>query len=258
MLLFFTLLILPIKLETSKLDLDIIIDGVEYKKYDLKNFSKYEGELHIFRINPIKVKPEVYTSKEYNIQPLTAAEWCKRFNLNIATNLGMYHKDFSTHVGYLRKENYINNPTFNTYKSLLLMDPTDKDLPYTTIADIDKESEKELMNKYKTVVQNLRLIKGKRINVWKKTNQLWPEAGIGIDSKNNIIIFFTATPITIFELNEILLKIPMDIIKAFHTEGGPPASLSVHIKDFHLDLSGNITSNTQEPIPNILGFRIQR
>ncbi|MCX7957657.1 MAG: phosphodiester glycosidase family protein [Deltaproteobacteria bacterium] len=233
-----------------------LANGVEYRSFKLSSYSEYEGEIHIVRINPNKVKPEVFTSKEHKLKPMTAKEWLEKFNLNIVINLGMYHKDFSTHVGYLKNGDNINNPKFNEYKSALLFNPSEKNLPYAIIIDLDNPNEKEMVNKYKTIVQNLRLIKGKGVNVWKKTGSLWPEAGIASDTNGNLLIFFTTTPVIMFELNEILLKLPLNIVKAFHTDGGPPASLSLHFKDFSLDLSGNTVSGEQEPIPNILGFRI--
>ncbi len=248
------LILLLLTQNNSGTEFKILAEGIEYSKVELKNYSDYTGELHLIRINPQIIKPRVLISKEQNIKPMTAKDWCNKFNLNIAVNLGMYHKDFSSHVGYLKNGEYINNPKFNEYKSALLINPSEKHMPYATIIDLDNPDEKIMIKKYNTVVQNLRLIKGNGINVWKKTGQSWPDAGIGTDKKGNLIIFFTSTPVLVYELNEILLKLPLGIIKAFHTDGGPPASLSVHIRDFHLDLSGNLISKEQEPIPNILGF----
>ncbi len=231
-----------------------ISKGIEYQKIDLSNYSEYAGELHIVKINPKVLKPSVFISSELKEKPMTAKEWCNKYNINIAINLGMYHKDFSTHVGYLRNGDYINNPKFNQYKSALVINPIEKGLPYINILDLDKPEEKALIAKYKTAVQNLRLIKGDRINVWSKSEQKWQEASVGIDKSGNILLFFTKAQISMYEFNEILLRLPIQIIKAYHTDGGPPASLSIHINNFDLDLSGNIVSNEQEPIPNILGF----
>lgn len=243
-------------LTTIDVDFKTIEKGIDYFIFKLKDYSEYDGELHILRLNTKSIKPEVFISSQYNLKPMTTSEWCNKFKLNIAINLGMYHKDFSTHVGYLKNGDYINNPKFNEYKSALLLNPTVKNLPYAMIIDLDKPEEFELINKYKTIVQNLRLIKGNRINVWKKKGQSWPEAGVGIDKNKNLIIFFTETPIVMYDLIEILLKLPIHIEKAYHTDGGPPASLSIRLKDFSLDLSGNLATKEQEPIPNILGFRL--
>ncbi len=234
-----------------------IAQGLGYATINIKNYSEYDGIIHILKINPEKIKPEVFISKELNVKPMTAEEWCKKFNLNIAINLGMYHKDYSTHVGYLKNKNSINNPNFNQYKSALLINPIYTKLPYSFIADLDNPDERKMIEKYKTVVQNLRLIKGNKINVWKNTSDKWPEAAIGTDKSGNLLLLFAKTPMSMIEFNDIILSLPIDIIKAIHTDGGPPSSLSVHYKDFNIDLSGNIISNNQEAIPNILGFRIK-
>lgn len=233
-----------------------IENGLEYTKIELSKYSEYNGYLHIIKIDPNYFKPEVYLSKELNEKPMTASNWCKKYSLNVCINPGMYHKDFSTHVGYLKHNDYINNNSWNNYKSALLINPIGKNYPFATIIDLDNPTEKELTNRYNTIVQNLRLIKGDRVNVWKKTERNWSEAALGMDKNNKIFIFFTDTEMNMFDFNEVILKLPLNIIKAFHTDGGPPASLSVSYKDFTLNLSGNTISGEQEPIPNILGFRI--
>ena len=63
------------------------------------------------------------------------------------------------------------------------------------------------------------------------------------------------------DFNDLLLKLPLDIAGAMHLEGGPEASLSIHVKGLDLDLAGSYetgfwpddTNQHQWPIPNVLG-----
>ncbi len=232
----------------------IIKKGVEIQKIDLSKYSEYKGDLYIVRINPSNVKPKIYSADKFKEKPMSAADWCKKYKLNIAINLGMYHKDFKTHVGYMKNGDYINNSKWNNYKSALLLAPTDKNLPYFYIADLDNDSDKKLTEKYKSIVQNLRLIKGNGINVWQKKDEKWPLAAVAQDKSQNMLILFTDTPVTVYDFIQIVLNLNLSITKALYLDGGPPASLSIHYNDINLDLTGNSLSNQQEPIPNIIGI----
>ena len=243
-------------LSSINIDWREVHKGVDLAQINLSELSEYDGLLYIIRIDPTIIKPDVLIGEELNQEPITAREWCEKYNLNIVMNLGMYHKDLKTHVGYLRNGEYINNPKWNNYKSALVMGPRRKGIKPVDIIDLDNEKEKTRIDSYKTVVQNLRLIKGNGINVWEKTSREWSEAAIGIDRDGNLLLFFTSTPITMYNFNEIILKLPLKVIKAFHTDGGPPASLSINYGKYHINLSGNSLSEKQEPIPNIIGFRI--
>jgi hypothetical protein len=63
------------------------------------------------------------------------------------------------------------------------------------------------------------------------------------------------------DFNDLLLKLPLDVAGAMHVEGGPEASLSIHVPGLDLDLSGSYESNflpddsnaEQWKIPNVLG-----
>jgi len=252
MIVFINLLLLSY---SAEIEWEEIHKGVNLAKINISSLSEYNGELFIVKIDPNTIKPIIMIGDNLNQEPITAREWCEKYRLNIVMNLGMYHKDFKTHVGYLKNGEYINNPKWNSYKSALLIEPKKNGLKYADIIDIDIEAEKSKIDEYNTIVQNLRLIKGSRINVWQKTSNLWSEAAIGIDKNKNLILLFTSTPLTMYDFNEIILKLPIGIVKAFHTDGGPPASLSINYGKFNINLSGNNISDTQEPIPNIIGFR---
>ena len=63
------------------------------------------------------------------------------------------------------------------------------------------------------------------------------------------------------DFNALLLSLPLDIQQAMHLEGGPEASLSIHVPGLDVDLCGsyetgfleNDSNKAQWAIPNVLG-----
>lgn len=110
-------------------------------------------------------------------------------------------------------------------------------------------------------MQNLRLIAGGRKNVWAKSDKQWSEAAIAIDSTKRVLFLFSRAPHTMRDFNALVLSLPLDIQQAMHVEGGPEASLSIHVPGLDLDLCGSFESgfnpddsNKQQwPIPNVIG-----
>ena len=65
-----------------------------------------------------------------------------------------------------------------------------------------------------------------------------------------------------YEFNDILLTLPIDIVCAQHLEGGPEASIYFKYKDIEIERHGSYESSFNgadhsqeaENIPNIIGF----
>jgi hypothetical protein len=133
---------------------------------------------------------------------------------------------------------------------------------------VDRESIKtaRLLKDYDTVVQNLRLIKhthtrGKPRGVWSPQPRRWSEAAVALDRRGRLLFLFARAPLSMHQLNGLLLRLPLGIVRAMHMEGGPEASLSIHAGGVDLDLCGSFetgfvpddTNSEQWPIPNVLG-----
>jgi hypothetical protein len=64
-----------------------------------------------------------------------------------------------------------------------------------------------------------------------------------------------------WELNRLLLALPLGIVRAMHLEGGPEASLSIHAGGVDLDLCGSFetgfvpddSNRVQWALPAVLG-----
>lgn len=231
--------------------------GVEFASI----LTKGGGRLYVVRVDPSRASVAAALASEGQGRSKTAGEWCRTSRLAIATNLGMFAADHRSHTGYLRKGSHVNSPKWNSYRSVVALQPRESSLAPVLWLDLDQSKPDKRLDKYDIVVQNLRLIAGNRKNVWAKTPRRWSEAALAIDSKQRLLFLFSRTPYDMRELNDLLLTLPLDIQQAMHLEGGPEASLSVHVPGLDLDLSGSFetgfleddSNHHQWPIPNVLG-----
>ena len=188
--------------------------------------------------------------------PRTAAEWCRSSHLSVAINLGMFQADGRSNVGYLRHGQHVNNGRWNSYGSVLAFNATK-----AIWLDRDQSDVMQQTAPYEAVVQNLRLITTQRKNVWAANNKRWSEAAVAIDSKGRLLFLFSRAPWSMRDFSAYLLTLPLDIAGAMHVEGGPEASLSIHVGGVDLDLAGsyetgfweNDNNTHQWPIPNVIG-----
>jgi hypothetical protein len=167
--------------------------GIEYCSYpiDPDNTGDTANKIHILRIDPSRVKLTLLTASEHEKKLRTTAEWCKEFHLVAAINAGMFLKDYSTNVGYLRNESHVQNGKWNSkYRSVLAFNPKKVGLPPAAMIDLEEPATKERLKDYHVVVQNLRLMKADGINVWAKSEKKWSETAMRIHNKGPILFLF--------------------------------------------------------------------
>jgi len=218
------------------------------------------------RITIIKIDPSYFdfhllSTSEKKHDPLTTAQWCQKYNLLGAINAGMYQIDLKTHAGYMKNFSHVNNPSLNAYHSVLAFNPIDDCLASIRLFDLDETEWKEIFQSYHTVIQNLRLIKNPGENRWEPQSKRWNEAALGQDTDGNILFIYSASSLTMHQLNSLLLQLPINLGSAQHLEGGPPASL--YFSHQGITLLRNAAIKNQDlstaakegiPIPNVIGF----
>jgi hypothetical protein len=237
--------------------------GVEYAALNLGSQSPYgDNRLHVVRIDPRDARIEAVLAKELDGRPRTTAEWCKDTALSVAINIGMFAQDGLSHVGYLRHRGRTHSSRWVDYKSVLAFHPTKHDLPPVALMDLDDAvAKKQVVVDYETVIQNLRLVRDPARNAWARQAKAWSEAAIAVDGEGRILFLFSRSPFSMWEFNERVIALPLDIRRAMHVEGGPEASLSIHAGGVGLDLCGSFETGfvlddknvRQWPIPNVLG-----
>jgi hypothetical protein len=232
---------------------------------ELAQIERGAGVVYVVRIDPAKARFRLGLASETKSGSRTAGDWCRQEKLAVAINAGMFQTDQLSNVGYLRNGQHLNNRRWNDYCSVLALSPSSKSQPLLRWLDLtgSAPSSSEVEG-YGIVIQNLRLIardeKGGGKNVWSPNERRWSEAAIAADAHDRLLFLFSRVPYTMRDFNQLLLDLPLGITRAMH-EGGPEASLSIHVPGLDLDLCGSYEtgfladeSNTRQwPIPNVLG-----
>jgi hypothetical protein len=241
--------------------------GVEYGRVLLEPAEgAANGTLEIVRADPAKVRLRALFGRGA-ANNATAAQWAAAQKLAVVTNAGMYATDYTTHVGYARVGGRVLTKAWNAkYGSALLLDPRRPDLPAVQIVDIDTPAGRALSDGYDTVIQNLRLLKGEGVNVWKDSPRRWSEAALAQDRQGRLLVLFLRAPLTMKEFGDRVLRLGLGVVRAMHLEGGPEASLTVHLGGLDLDRNGCRETGFVEAegdscagqwrLPNVLGMAV--
>ncbi len=243
-----------------------IDEGLHYGQF-LNSDKKLpkRASITIIRINPDKYEFKLLSTTEFNEGEggITVPQWVKKYNLLGAVNAGMYLTDYLKNVGYMQNFKHKNNGRSNPkYHSFALFNPKSPSSAPFKIVDSDVVDIKEEMKSYNTVIQNLRLIKSPGENRWSQQSKKWSEIALGFDKKGNMLWIFSNYPYSMYDFNNHLLSLDIELVAAHHLEGGPEASLYISHNDTKIMGAGgfDVSVNKSEdkggywPIPNIIGI----
>ncbi len=239
-------------------------NGLYIGKFSLPGEKSGNGKITIIRVNPRFFKLVLLCASELKEENMTVRQWCRKYHLIGGINAGMFQEDYKSNVGYMKNFSHINNPRVSPlYKSIIAFNPLDGRRPYFHIFDIDEADVRQIIRSYATVIQNLRLIKRPAENRWnKQQDKKWCEAALGEDKEGNALFIFCNRPYSMYDFNEILLKLPVGIVAAQHLEGGPLASLYFSYGKVTVEFIGSCAinidgggDNSYWTVPNVLGFR---
>ena len=245
-------------------------EGLSYQIFDAEKKSLIgDSKIVVVKINPNIYNINLFSSEQYKHERLTAKEWSEKYNLTVVINAGMFQTDHSSNVGYMKEFDYMNNGYINSYQSVAAFNPKNPNMDPFKIFDIEKINGvlkkghiREIINNYNSVVQNLRLIKRPKENRWSQQKKKWSEVALAEDKDGNVLLFFCRSPYSMYDFNEMLINLPINIECAQHLEGGPEASLYIKSSDVELAFNGSYESffveadnnNTFWTLPNIIGF----
>jgi hypothetical protein len=191
--------------------------------------------------------------------------WVDEAGFLVGINAGMFGKDRLSNIGRLIDTEHRNQSLYNDYQSALVFAPKHQGLPYAQILDLDVPGTKETASHYHSMVQNLRLIRAPGVSVWAKKDRAWSEAAVAQDDQGRVLFLFLYEPYDMHTFNRLLLASPLRIVRAFHVDGGPYASLSLRTGKHPVDLYGSFESDlfprrnnqAQVLLPNVLGVRFR-
>lgn len=208
----------------------VLEPGLEIARFDSRTaISAATGDLTVLRVDPERWRLVVMATTDTGAGlPLSLDRWCRDFNLVAAINAGMYQRDGKTHVGYCKVGDRVISEAVNRYRSAAAMDPVKADDPPFRIFDLDDTPLDSVTAAYRTVVQNLRLIKRRAESRWPSGPETWSEAALGEDEQGRALLMHCTRPLSMHDFNRLILDLPLAVVAAQHLEGNFPAQLWVN------------------------------
>ena len=238
--------------------------GMELGEFSSKTKkASSDPDITILRIDPSRWQLKLLSlSGTGESDCMTVKEWCAKYNIVAGINAGMFADNYSTHIGYMKCGNDVNNSKVNSYKSAAAFSPKVKGIPPFRIFDLDKTDISTIKKQYDCVIQNLRLIKHPGVNVWGQQEKKWSEVALGEDKSGRALFIFCRTPYSMRDLNDILLSLPIELVCAQHLEGGPEAQMYVKVGKTEIERAGSFETGFTEDkenrsvwaIPNVIGI----
>jgi hypothetical protein len=242
----------------------VIEPGLEFAAFSSPQKSiTGDSLIRVLRINPDSFEFRLINSsaigdkKTYSVK-----NWAINFGLVAAINASMYQGDRQTSVSMMQTTNHVNNSRISKDKVMLAFDPIKENLPEVKILDKECNDFDHVKSKYKSLIQNIRMISCKGENVWKQQKKIWSIASIGMDEDGNILFIHSRSPYSTHDFIEILLGLPIDIKRAMYTDGGSVAQMFVNFGKNGKEFLGSYSTGSNEsdnnfigwPIPNVIGI----
>lgn len=231
-------------------------------------------EMVILRINPRDFVFSVHAATQEG-QPQSLTSWARRHGLTAAINASMYLPDGLTSTGYLRVGGHVNNSRMGERLGAFFVSepgeaegrkrdatPAARDtLPEATLLDRTVDDWRNLLPRYRNVVQNYRIISADRRILWKPGGPRHAIAAVGRDGKGHILFIHCREPLTGADFGSLLLELPIDVRLVMYTEGGSQAGLFVQSGPVRRIWTGRhpadiwTSGGLAVPLPNVIGIR---
>ncbi len=225
-----------------------------------------DGRITVIRANPDVFALTLVCAGAIDSVNRTVRQWCASQELVAAINAGMYAKDYTTHVGLCIDGDYVNNGRMrNDYKTILAFNPVDTNDTPVRFIDIECDDLSSIRPRYRTLVQNLRMISCRRRNVWSQQEKRYSIAALGLNQQGAVLFIFCKSPYSVHDFNHILLRLPLAIRGVMYLEGGAPTGMylshnGVEISRYGLpETTVRLDKNSEPfsvayPLPNVIGL----
>lgn len=222
-----------------------------------------DNSLYVLRVDPAFFDFEIISAKTEKDQAQTADYWAKKHDLVAAINAGMYQTDHLTNVGFMKDHGTFNNKKVSKDNSIVAFHPNTDSLPPFAILDRSCDDFEDLLPKYQSASQGIRMVRCEEKNVWSKQEKYWSTAAIGIDSQGRALFLFTRTPYAVHDFVDMMLALPIDLQRCMYLEGGPETSFILRHPKKELTRMGSFETGFLEDdsndrlwrIPNMIGIR---
>jgi hypothetical protein len=205
--------------------------------------------------------------------------WAEKRGLLAGINAGMYLPDNLTSTGLMRTREHVNNGRLGSrLGAFFVSEPLARGLPQADILEHDLKGWRQRLENYGQVVQNYRLINGKKRILWPAGGEAHSIAAVGKDDQGRILFILGLKPLPAADFAGRLQSFPLNLGPVIYVEGGTQAGLFVretgpkaaasrpgassfkvedgvlHVWKGRLELFG-IRGNPAAPLPNIIGVR---
>lgn len=134
-------------------------------------------------------------------------------------------------------------------------------LPTADLLDRYGDSWETLLPRYRTVVQNFRMISHDRKPLWPEDADTFSIAAIGEDASGHIVFIHCRPQTTVRALSELLLATYPDLMATMYVEGGAQATMHLNSGNTTRSWLGRAGSSFwysatgQWPLPNVIGVK---
>jgi len=237
--------------------------GLELGRFPLDGRGIPGAQVSVLRIDPHRWELTLHGLSNGDSVGYTAREWSRREGLVAAINAGLYQEDYRTHSGFMSADGLVFSRGVNGYLSAAAFEPVNPGDPPFRIFDLDDDPLAAVRQRYRRVVQNLRMVKRPGVNRWASQERRWSEAALGEDREGRALLIFCGAPLPLDRLIEALLALPLGLVAAQHLEGGTQAQFYLAAGGQAIELVGGYegvfpapeTNHPAWPIPNIIGVR---
>lgn len=236
--------------------------GLRYAEFSLQAESGQRAALTVLRIDPEWFDFRLYASAAHRHPPLSLGQWADSHDLVAAINASMYLPDGVTSTGYMRQDDYINNKRLGRrFGAFFVAGPRVEGLPRADILTRDDPRWQELLDQYRLVIQNYRMINDERRILWSPGGPLYAISAVAEDGEGHILFLHCREPLEAYNFAHALLHLPLDVRTVMYVEGGLQAGLVIRSPGLHQELRGRhladfwVTGNVRAQLPNVLGIR---
>jgi hypothetical protein len=197
----------------------------------------------------------------------TADEWTRDHGALAVINASMFQTDHRTSVGYMRDGEKVNNGRWNKDNAVFAAGPKDPSLPAVQILDRQCQDAKALAERYRVVVQNIRMLDCAGGNTWARQDKRWSTAAVGTDDAGRVLFIHARSPFSTHDFIDVLKALPLGLKRLMYVEGGPEASLYLKVGSQVLVAEmGSFETGFREdddnrlfwPLPNVIAIAPRR
>jgi hypothetical protein len=265
----------PTTLSARYAEWTALAPGFELRAIKASRPSRVGDELIVVaRIDPKLYEPALAISAAKDKQRHTARDWADREGLVAAINAGMFQASVAgPPVGFTRADGVTLNPVLTPDRAALAfgvaLNAGGHGAPASAPRILDRDCDNfgvAALSAYANVLQGIRLISCYGHNVWTEQAREWSTAAIATDAEGRILFVHVRSPYSVHTFAEMLKGSSLGVTRAIYLEGGPEATLFVHVGGVLVERIGSYETGFHEsddnvaawPLPNVIGVRPRR